>query len=96
MPGSAVSAPPFAPGDMVLTGASSVSSARLKVPRDELAVLADRRGSPIRLDTVKATALPDWPTDRLTPVLIDGGFGDPHVPIPWWDDRILRYRFPPR
>ncbi len=30
------------------------------------------------------------------PVLIDGGFGDLHVQIPWWDNRTLRYRFPPR
>jgi hypothetical protein len=30
------------------------------------------------------------------PVLIDAGFADPEVPIPWWDGRTLRFRFPPR
>jgi hypothetical protein len=30
------------------------------------------------------------------PVLIDAGFADLQTPIPWWDGRTLRYRFPPR
>ena len=30
------------------------------------------------------------------PVLIDAGFADAETPIPWWDNRILRFRFPPR
>jgi hypothetical protein len=30
------------------------------------------------------------------PVLIDAGYADLELPIPWWDDRPLRYRFPPR
>ena len=30
------------------------------------------------------------------PALIDAGFADLQTPIPWWDDRILRFRFPPR
>jgi hypothetical protein len=30
------------------------------------------------------------------PVLIDGGFADLEVPIPWWGGRTLRFRFPPR
>jgi hypothetical protein len=30
------------------------------------------------------------------PVLIDGGFADLNVPIPWWQGRTLRFRFPPR
>jgi hypothetical protein len=30
------------------------------------------------------------------PVLIDGGFADLQVPIPWWQGRTLRFRFPPR
>ncbi len=30
------------------------------------------------------------------PVLIDGGFADLEVPIPWWQGRTLRFRFPPR
>jgi transposase len=30
------------------------------------------------------------------PVLIDAGFADQQTPIPWWDGRTLRFRFPPR
>jgi transposase len=30
------------------------------------------------------------------PVLIDAGFADLEVPIPWWDNRTLRFTFPPR
>jgi len=30
------------------------------------------------------------------PALIDAGFGELETPIPWWDDRILKFRFPPR
>src|SRR6266851_4887332 len=30
------------------------------------------------------------------PILIDAGFADLQVPIPWWDGRVLRFRFPPR
>jgi hypothetical protein len=30
------------------------------------------------------------------PTLIDAGFADLETPIPWWDGRILRFRFPPR
>ena len=30
------------------------------------------------------------------PVLIDAGFADLEIPIPWWDGRTLRFRFPPR
>jgi transposase len=30
------------------------------------------------------------------PALIDAGFADLKIPIPWWNDRILRFRFPPR
>jgi hypothetical protein len=30
------------------------------------------------------------------PALIDAGFADLHTPIPWWDNRTLRFRFPPR
>ena len=43
---------------------------------------------------------PDDVTVDLTlrshhPVLIDAGFADLETPIPWWDDRKLRFRFPP-
>jgi transposase len=30
------------------------------------------------------------------PALIDAGFADLRTPIPWWDGRTLRFRFPPR
>jgi hypothetical protein len=30
------------------------------------------------------------------PVLIDAGFADLELPLPWWDGRTLRFRFPPR
>jgi transposase len=30
------------------------------------------------------------------PALIDAGFGDLQTPIPWWNGRTLRFRFPPR
>src|SRR5262249_24283197 len=30
------------------------------------------------------------------PALIDAGFADLEVPIPWWHQRPLRFRFPPR
>ena len=30
------------------------------------------------------------------PILIDAGFADLEIPIPWWNGRTLRFRFPPR
>ncbi len=44
---------------------------------------------------------PDGVTADLTlrshhPVLIDAGFADLQLPLPWWDSRPLRFRFPPR
>ena len=30
------------------------------------------------------------------PILIDAGYADLNVAIPWWNDRTLRFRFPPR
>ena len=30
------------------------------------------------------------------PALIDADYADLAVPIPWWGDRTLRFRFPPR
>ncbi|MCW2539875.1 MAG: hypothetical protein JWN95_1600 [Frankiales bacterium] len=30
------------------------------------------------------------------PVLIDTGYADLNTPIPWWNGRTLRFRFPPR
>ena len=52
-------------------------------------------------DTGTLRITPDGVTADLTlrshhPVLIDAGFADMNLPIPWWDDRPLRFRFPPR
>jgi hypothetical protein len=30
------------------------------------------------------------------PILIDAGFAEIAVPIPWWGNRTLRFTFPPR
>jgi hypothetical protein len=30
------------------------------------------------------------------PVLIDAGYADRTVTVPWWGGRTLRFRFPPR
>lgn len=35
-----------------------------------------------------------WLTRRtFTPVLLQAGFGELDLPIPWWGDRRLRFRF---
>ncbi len=52
-------------------------------------------------DTGILRITPDGVTVDLTlrshhPVLIDAGYADLEVPIPWWDGRPLRFRFPPR
>ncbi len=31
-----------------------------------------------------------------TPVLIDAGFPELDIPIPWWPGKTLRFGFPPR
>ncbi len=35
-------------------------------------------------------------TKTYTPVLLDAGYTDLDIPIPWWDGRTLRFSFPPR
>jgi hypothetical protein len=61
-------------------------------------------------DTIWAHFLDDTGTLRITPdgvtvdlalrshhpVLIDAGHADLETPIPWWNGRHLRFRFPPR
>jgi hypothetical protein len=52
-------------------------------------------------DTGTLHITPDAVTADLSlrshhPVLIDAGFADLQLPIPWWDGRPLRFRFPPR
>jgi hypothetical protein len=38
----------------------------------------------------------DLPVRTYTPVLIDAGYPELHLPIPWWEGRTLRFGFPPR
>jgi hypothetical protein len=52
-------------------------------------------------DTGTLRITPDGVTADLTlrshhPILIDAGLADLQLPIPWWDGRPLRFRFPPR
>jgi hypothetical protein len=52
-------------------------------------------------DTGTLHITPEGVTANLTlrshhPVLINAGFADLQLPIPWWDGRTLRFRFPPR
>jgi transposase len=72
----------------------------LKLPRYENAT-PDR----IWRDFLDATGTLHITSDGVTcalnlrshhPVLIDAGFADLQAPIPWWDGRTLRFRFPPR
>ncbi len=35
-------------------------------------------------------------TKTYTPVLLDAGYPDLDTPIPWWNNRSLRFAFPPR
>jgi hypothetical protein len=72
----------------------------LKLPRYETAT-PDK----IWRDFLEATGTLHITGDSVTcalhlrshhPVLIDAGFADLEVPHPWWDNRTLRFRFPPR
>ena len=52
-------------------------------------------------DTGTLHVTPDGVTVDLAlrshhPVLIDAGYAELTTPIPWWDHRTLRFRFPPR
>jgi hypothetical protein len=61
-------------------------------------------------DTIWRHFLDDTGTMRITPedvtvelalrshhpILIDAGYADLQTPIPWWNNRPLRFRFPPR
>jgi hypothetical protein len=38
----------------------------------------------------------DLPVRTYTPVLIDAGYPEVDIPIPWWEGRTLRFGFPPR
>ncbi len=71
-----------------------------KLPRYELAT-PDRLWRHFLDDTGTITVYHDHVRVDLalrtyTPVLIDAGFPELDVPIPWWGGRSLRFGFPPR
>jgi hypothetical protein len=35
-------------------------------------------------------------TRTYSPVLLDAGYQTLEIPIPWWNNRRLRFTFPPR
>lgn len=71
-----------------------------KLPRYELATpdriwrhFLDNTGTiTVNHDHVRV----DLALRTYTPVLIDAGFPEHDIPIPWWEDRTLRFGFPPR
>jgi hypothetical protein len=71
-----------------------------KLPRYELATpdriwrhFLDNTGTvTITEDHVRV----DLALRTYTPVLIDAGFPELDIPIPWWGGRTLRFGFPPR
>ena len=71
-----------------------------KLPRYELATpdrlwrhFLDSTGT---VTVVKDHVRVDLALRTYTPVLIDAGFPELDVPIPWWGGRSLRFGFPPR
>jgi hypothetical protein len=71
-----------------------------KLPRYELAT-PDRLWRHFLDDTGTITVAHDHVRVDLalrtyTPVLIDAGFPELDIPIPWWGGRTLRFGFPPR
>jgi hypothetical protein len=71
-----------------------------KLPRYELAT-PDRLWRHFLDDTGSVTIADDHVRVDLalrtyTPVLIDAGFPELDIPIPWWEGRTLRFGFPPR
>jgi len=71
-----------------------------KLPRYELAT-PDRLWRHFLDDTGTVTVNHDHVRVDLalrtyTPVLIDAGFPELDIPIPWWEGRTLRFGFPPR
>ncbi|MHB8191078.1 MAG: hypothetical protein ACYDHP_11815 [Ferrimicrobium sp.] len=71
-----------------------------KLPRYELAT-PDRLWRHFLDNTGTVTVAEDYVRVDLalrtyTPVLIDAGFPELDIPIPWWGGRSLRFDFPPR
>jgi transposase len=49
-----------------------------------------------RIEVAKRHVTVALATRTYTPVLLDAGFADLDVPVPWWEGRRLRFSFPPR
>jgi len=88
--------------DTTLTVLASNCSRLLarKLPRYELAT-PDRLWRHFLDNTGKVTVAEDHIRVDLalrtyTPVLIDAGFPELDIPIPWWGGRSIRFGFPPR
>jgi hypothetical protein len=71
-----------------------------KLPRYELATpdrlwrhFVDHTGKVV---VAKDHVRVDLKVRTYTPVLIDAGFPELDVPIPWWGGRTLRFGFPPQ
>jgi len=50
----------------------------------------------LRFAPERCPAVPHLALRTYTPVLIDAGFPELDIPIPWWEGRTLRFGFPPR
>jgi hypothetical protein len=57
-----------------------------------LAAVVRERSRPTLRIFVRDSGVPR----TYTPVLIDAGFPELDIPIPWWGGRSLRFGFPPR
>ncbi len=87
------------------TSPETTSSARPSAPRTAYSnPFAATDHSPSTHRSI-APPLPAHRADGVTcalnrrshhPVLIDAGFTDLQIPIPWWHGPTLRLRFPPR
>jgi hypothetical protein len=71
-----------------------------KLPRYQLAT-PDRIWRHFLDNTVTVTVTDDHVRVDLalrnyTPALIDAGFPELEIPIPWWGGKTLRFGFPPR
>ena len=53
-------------------------------------------GDAVNLDRGEQLAMIDLNVRTYHPVLIAAGFADTPTPLPWLNNRELRFRFPPR
>ncbi|MHB8497836.1 MAG: hypothetical protein ACYDES_07570 [Acidimicrobiales bacterium] len=52
--------------------------------------------TPARSSSPRTTSASTSPCAPTTPVLIDAGYPEVDLPVPWWGGRTLRFGFPPR